>query len=177
MQRPSETCPNPPQQTPISSIGFSDERSSLGVSHSRPSTPGRLFFCSGPAQRQDGRCHGEGHPPGHARGRRSAGACPPAYGLHGDNFSRGEGRSVLLGPPPQRLPPLRASIPWRHGRIIDEVVLPDGFTWWCRRYAPEDEPLAELVAEARIPKRDGRKRSNRLPSPLLLTTSTPPRPG
>ncbi len=52
----------------------------------------------------------------------------------------------------------------RYGRTIGEVILPDGrivnrelvragFAWWYRKYAPEDETLKELEAEARDAKR------------------------
>ncbi len=50
------------------------------------------------------------------------------------------------------------------GRTIGEVILPDGrvlnrelvkagFAWWYRRYAPNDETLAQLEREARRTKR------------------------
>lgn len=52
----------------------------------------------------------------------------------------------------------------RNGRIIAEVILPDGrnlnheivkagFAWWFRKYAPTDKELARLEAEARKNKR------------------------
>ncbi len=48
----------------------------------------------------------------------------------------------------------------RYGRTIGDVLLPDGrvlnrelvkagFAWWYRRYAPDDETLAQLEREAR----------------------------
>ncbi|MFP3960223.1 MAG: thermonuclease family protein, partial [Spirochaetaceae bacterium] len=48
----------------------------------------------------------------------------------------------------------------RYGRLVGEVVLPDGeslnealveagYAWWYRRYAPEDEALRRLEEEAR----------------------------
>ncbi len=48
----------------------------------------------------------------------------------------------------------------RYGRTIADVILPDGrvlnrelvkagFAWWYRRYAPDDETLAQLEQEAR----------------------------
>ncbi len=48
----------------------------------------------------------------------------------------------------------------RYGRTIGDVILPDGrvlnqelvkagFAWWYRRYAPDDETLAQLEREAR----------------------------
>ncbi len=52
----------------------------------------------------------------------------------------------------------------RYGRTVGEVLLPDGrvlnhelvragFAWWYRRYAPEDETLKQLEAEAGDAKR------------------------
>jgi micrococcal nuclease len=54
-------------------------------------------------------------------------------------------------------------IDW-YGRTVAEVILPDGrnlnreivkagFAWWFRRYAPDDEELKRLEAEAREAKR------------------------
>ncbi len=50
--------------------------------------------------------------------------------------------------------------PDKYGRTIGDVLLPDGrvlnhelvkagFAWWYRRYAPDDETLAQLEREAR----------------------------
>jgi endonuclease YncB( thermonuclease family) len=52
----------------------------------------------------------------------------------------------------------------RYGRLVGEVVLPDGrslnqelvragLAWWYRQYAPDDTTLAQLEAEARAAKR------------------------
>ena len=52
----------------------------------------------------------------------------------------------------------------RYGRTVGVVLLPDGrslnkelvkagFAWWYRRYAPEDETLKQLEAEAMEAKR------------------------
>ncbi len=52
----------------------------------------------------------------------------------------------------------------RFGRTVGEVTLPDGrvlnhelvragLAWWYRRYAPEDDTLKQLEAEARQAKR------------------------
>ncbi len=52
----------------------------------------------------------------------------------------------------------------RYGRTVGEVLLPDGqvlnhellrvgFAWWYRKYAPEDDTLKQLEAEARQAKR------------------------
>jgi micrococcal nuclease len=52
----------------------------------------------------------------------------------------------------------------RHGRTVDEVILPDGrslnqelvcegMAWWYRHYAPHDAELARLEAEAKSAKR------------------------
>jgi endonuclease YncB( thermonuclease family) len=52
----------------------------------------------------------------------------------------------------------------RYGRVVSEVLLPDGRTlnqelvragmaWWYRQYAPNDTTLAQLEAEARTAKR------------------------
>jgi micrococcal nuclease len=52
----------------------------------------------------------------------------------------------------------------RYGRLLAEVVLPDGrslnreivragFAWWFRKYAPSDQELAKLEAEARAERR------------------------
>ncbi len=52
----------------------------------------------------------------------------------------------------------------RYGRTVAEVLLPDGrslnreqvkagFAWWYRRYAPDDDTLAQLEADAKAAKR------------------------
>ena len=52
----------------------------------------------------------------------------------------------------------------RYGRVVGEVLLPDGrslnqelvkagMAWWYRPYAPDDTTLAQLEAEARTAKR------------------------
>jgi endonuclease YncB( thermonuclease family) len=52
----------------------------------------------------------------------------------------------------------------RYGRLVGEVLLPDGrslnqelvragLAWWSRQYAPHDTTLAQLEAEARAAKR------------------------
>jgi micrococcal nuclease len=52
----------------------------------------------------------------------------------------------------------------RYGRLVGEVLLPDGrslnqelvragMAWWYRQYAPHDTTLAQLEAEARTAKR------------------------
>jgi endonuclease YncB( thermonuclease family) len=52
----------------------------------------------------------------------------------------------------------------RHGRLVAELVLPDGrqlthavveagYAWWFRRFAPADTTLARLEAEARAARR------------------------
>jgi endonuclease YncB( thermonuclease family) len=52
----------------------------------------------------------------------------------------------------------------RYGRLVGEVVLPDGrslhqelvragLAWWSRPYAPDDTTLAQLEAEARAAQR------------------------
>ncbi len=52
----------------------------------------------------------------------------------------------------------------RYGRTVGEVILPDGqvlnhelvragLAWWYRRYAPDDDTLAQLEADARAAKR------------------------
>jgi endonuclease YncB( thermonuclease family) len=52
----------------------------------------------------------------------------------------------------------------RYGRLVGEVLLPDGrslnqelvragLAWWYRQYAPHDTTLAQLEAEARAAKR------------------------
>ncbi len=52
----------------------------------------------------------------------------------------------------------------RYGRLVAEVILPDGrslnrelvragLAWWYRRYAPDDHELGVLEAEARAAKR------------------------
>src|SRR5207237_858869 len=51
----------------------------------------------------------------------------------------------------------------RYGRLVGEVLLPDGqslgheliragLAWWYRQYAPHNTPLAQLEAEARTAK-------------------------
>ena len=51
----------------------------------------------------------------------------------------------------------------RYGRIVGEVVLPDGrnlgqelvragYAWWYRQYAPQETTLAQLEADARAAK-------------------------
>ena len=52
----------------------------------------------------------------------------------------------------------------RYGRVVGEVLLPDGrslnqelvkagMAWWYRQYAPHDTTLAQLEAEAQTAKR------------------------
>ena len=52
----------------------------------------------------------------------------------------------------------------RYGRTVGEVILPDGrvlnhelvragLAWWYRKYAPDDDTLKQLEAEARQAKR------------------------
>jgi micrococcal nuclease len=52
----------------------------------------------------------------------------------------------------------------RYGRLVGEVLLPDGrslnqelvragMAWWYRQYAPHDTTLAQLEAEAQVAKR------------------------
>jgi endonuclease YncB( thermonuclease family) len=86
----------------------------------------------------------------------------------------------------------------RYGRLVGEVLLPDGrsltqelvkagMAWWYRQYAPNDPTLAQLEAEARLAKRGlwaeahpippwewrkGQRAAARTPEPLVSTTPT-----
>jgi endonuclease YncB( thermonuclease family) len=62
----------------------------------------------------------------------------------------------------------------RYGRMVAEVVLPDGrslnrelvrggFAWWFRRYAPDDRDLERLEAEAREARRGLWSQPNPIP--------------
>jgi micrococcal nuclease len=90
----------------------------------------------------------------------------------------------------------------RYGRVVGEVLLPDGrslnqelvkagMAWWYRQYAPNDTTLAQLEADARTAKRGlwadahpvppwewrkGQRASARTPKPLASATPSPEGP-
>ncbi len=67
------------------------------------------------------------------------------------------------------------------GRALNRELVKAGFAWWYRRYAPEDERLKQLEAEARAAKRGLWVDANPVPpwewpgdvNPVLLEFLTP----